>query len=387
MKHVKGAFEKLQERGFIHSASHMEETKKALDVGPVTFYHGIDPTADNLHIGHFFGLQIFKILQDYGHNGVLLVGNATAKIGDPSFKSDMRKPMTAEEVNHNAYSIGKAVSRFVDTQRTRIVFNDDWMRGRDFVDFAFSVGTHFNIAEMLSKDCYKNRLGSGLTFFELSYMLMQSFDFIHLNNTLGCTLQIGGSDQWANILAGVELGRKMSLENGKPRPLMMGFCYPLLTNSEGVKMGKTEKGVLWVNSDKTSPYEFYQHFYNVADEDVEKLLMFFTDLPPAEIKAMCKNDIIAAKKYMATAITQKIHGEFALDIPTETVDAGKGATLVDILALTSIIKSKREARELIEGGAILVDDEKIADVNYCPIKKEFLVKKGKKTFLKIVLKG
>jgi len=401
------AFNLLKERGFIHTASHEAEMKRALETSPITFYLGIDPTADNLHIGHFFALQIFRILQDHGHNGILLLGNATAMIGDPSFKNDMRKMMTQEEVNNNARGINALLHRFIDTKKATIVHNADWFKTQLFVPFMRNVGTHFNVSEMLSKDCYKNRLGKGLTFLEMGYMLMQGYDFVHLNQAHGCTLQLGGSDQWSNILAGVELGRKMALDNGNQRPLMMGFCNPLLVKADGTKMGKTESGTLWVSSSKTGAYDFYQYFVNVFDEDVQRLLTFFTSMPIDEIKTICKKDIVASKKLMAFEVTKKIHGEDAArqaeltasmlfskqglapvsGTPTETIALPVGSLLVDILAMTSIIKSKREARELITDSAILVNNERITDVNFAPTMPEFFIKKGKKTFLKVVLKG
>jgi len=400
------AFKVLQERGFIHTMSHEAELKKALESGRVVFYLGIDPTADNLHVGHFFGLQVFRILQNHGHKGVLLIGNATAMIGDPSFKNDMRKMLSRKEINRNAKKINTLLPRFIDVKSADIVHNANWFKKQKFVQFMHDVGVHFNVSEMLSKDCYKNRLGSGLTFLEMSYMLMQAYDFIHLNNKFGCTLQIGGSDQWSNILAGVELGRKMALVKGKDRSLMMAFCNPLLLNSNGTKMGKTEKGTLWVSGNKRDnvPYDCFQHFINVADADVERLLTFFTTMPVEDIKSLCKNDIVSAKKIMAYEVTKKIHGEIAAckardtstqlfnkdksddtgaNAPHETIQVPADATIADVLANTSIISSKREAKELIASGAILVDGEKITDPTMPIDKKEMLIKKGKKTFLSV----
>ncbi|MDR0461731.1 MAG: tyrosine--tRNA ligase [Christensenellaceae bacterium] len=386
------AFNILHERGFIKDCTHTAELKKALEK-PITFYLGVDPTADNLHIGHFFALQVFKILQDHGHHGILLIGNATAMIGDPSGKTDMRQMMTQETVDRNAHEIASILDRFIDTKSAKIVYNADWMKTENFVSFVREVVMNFPVAEMLTHDCYKNRLGNGLTLGEMCYMTMQANDFVHLNEKHNCTLQIGGSDQWANICAGVELGRKKALANGKPRPTLIGMCNPLLVKADGTKMGKTEKGVLWVSRGGTNAaYECYQHFINVFDQDVERLLRFFTDIPTADIAKMCKDDIITAKRLMAESVTKKIHGEGGLtrgnapweNIPTEKIKA-QGQSLVDILALTSIIQSKREAREMITGGAILIDNEKITDLNYMPTKSVFTVKKGKKTFLKIVL--
>jgi tyrosyl-tRNA synthetase len=397
-------FDVLTERGFVQNCTHPENLKKILEK-PVTFYLGIDPTADNLHIGHIFSMQVFKILQDYGHNGILLIGDATAAVGDPSFKNDMRKMLSRKEIDENTKSIQRVLGRFIDIDKCHVVHNKDWLGGSmGYVEFMRNIGQHFTVAKLLSHEIYKNRMHEGeLTFLELSYMLMQAYDFIHLNNEHGCILQIGGSDQWANILAGVELGRKMAFADGKARPEMFALTSPLLTNFEGKKMGKTEKGALWVSAEKTSVYDFYQYFINVADVDVEKLLLFFTDLPVKQIKEMCKINIIESKKVMAFAVTEKVHGTAEAakardlsvqlfstgaapaDTPTESVKLPKGSSITDILAATSIISSKREARELLAAGAILIDGEKIVDANFVPTKNEFIIKKGKKTFLKIKL--
>ena len=293
MEFKNNAFEELTNRGFVFQTTHLEETKKLLSSGPITFYLGIDPTADDLHIGHFFGLQMFRILQDCGHRGIVLIGGATAMIGDPSFKSDMRKLLTKEEVDRNAREIRGLLSRFIrlDGENPAIIVNNaDWLRQVGYVDFMREVGIHFNVAQMLSADAYKKRLeNGGLTFFEMGYMLMQAYDFVHLNDKFNCVLQIGGSDQWGNILAGTRLSRKMSLKNGEERPLMMGFTCPLLTNANGIKMGKTEKGTLWVSREKSSVFDFDQHFVNCLDEDVERLLRFFTKLDIEDIKKMCRD--------------------------------------------------------------------------------------------------
>jgi tyrosyl-tRNA synthetase len=380
-------FDYLKERGFVQNCTHEAELRKAMEK-PITFYMGIDPTADNLHIGHFFGLQVFKILQNYGHHGILLIGNATAMIGDPTFKNDARKMLGKKEVNENTKKIKESVGKFINLEKAKIVFNNDWFSKIDAVEFLCTVGRHFTVAQMLAKECYKNRItaNESLTVFEMNYMLMQAYDFVHLNDDFGCALQIGGSDQWGNITAGVELSRKMSFANGQERPVMFGLTFPLLTKADGTKMGKTESGALWLDPQKTSAYEFYQYFINADDRDVEKLLLYFTELPPEEIHKMCVHDIISAKKFMATAVTEKIHGKFELEMPTEVVHAPSGANLVDILALSSIISSKREAREMIQNGAILVDDEKVTDINFAVTKKEFVVKKGKKTFLRVQIK-
>ena len=406
------AFEQLENRGFVFQTTHLEETKKLLKQGPITFYIGIDPTADDLHIGHFFGLQMARILQDCGHKCIVLVGGATALIGDPTNKTDMRKMLSKEEVARNAREISSIIKRFVRTDGENpalVVDNADWLKQATYIDFLREVGVHFNVNEMLRNDLYKNRLEKGgLTFMEMGYMLMQAFDFIHLNNTFGCILQIGGSDQWGNIVAGVDLSRKMNFADGKERQLMMGLTCPLLTNAEGVKMGKTEKGTLWVSREKTSSFDFFQHFVNCLDADVERLLRFFTKIDVGTIKEMCATDIVKAKKLMAFEVTKLVHGEeealkaqeiaknlfeikqgISENMPTEEIDNWDKLSILDFLAKLSIISSKSEARRLIEQGGIIINNEKkqditeILDLNST---KEFIVKKGKKTFVKVIIK-
>ena len=399
MKFRNDAFEQLERRGFVFQTTHLEETKKLLKEKPITFYIGIDPTADDLHIGHFFGLQMARILQDCGHKCIVLVGGATALIGDPTNKTDMRKMLSKEEVARNAREISSIIKRFVRVDGDNpalVVDNADWLKPISYIDFLRDVGVNFNVNEMLSKDLYKNRLEKGgLTFMEMGYMLMQSFDFVHLNDKFNCVLQIGGSDQWGNICGGVELSRKMNFKDGTQRPLMMGLTCPLLTNSEGVKMGKTEKGTLWVSREKTSSFEFFQHFVNCLDADVE------------EIKRMCKQDIVKAKKIMAFEVTKLVHGETEAlkaqetaqnlfengninteNMPTETIKNIGETNILDFLSKLSIIKSKSEARRLIEQGGIEIDNIRKNDFNEILILNKsqvLIVKKGKKTFIKVII--
>ena len=405
------AFEQLEKRGFVFQTTHLEETKKILKEKPITFYIGIDPTADDLHIGHFFGLQMARILQDCGHKCIVLVGGATALIGDPSNKTDMRKMLSKEEVARNAREISSIIKRFVRVTGDNpalVVDNADWLKPISYINFLRDIGVHFNVNEMLSKDLYKNRLEKGgLTFMEMGYMLMQSFDFVHLNDKFGCVLQIGGSDQWGNICGGVELSRKMNFRDGTQRPLMMGLTCPLLTNAEGIKMGKTEKGTLWVSREKTSSFDFFQHFVNCLDADVERLLRFFTKIDVDEIKNMCEHDIVKAKKLMAFEVTKLVHGEQEAlkaqqiaqnlfengninteNMPTETINKVGEINIVDFLSSLSIIKSKSEARRLIEQGGIIIDNQKKCDINEnlkLTSQQELIVKKGKKTFLKVLI--
>ena len=403
-------FEILEERGFVFQTTHLEQTKKILKKGPITFYIGIDPTADDLHIGHFFGLQMARILQDCGHKCIILVGGATAMIGDPSGKRDMRKMMSKEEVKHNAEEIKQLLRQFVKLDGDNpalIVDNADWLNDRTFVDFLREVGSHFNVNEMLSKDLYKNRLKQGgLTFMEMGYMLMQAFDFVHLNDKFDCVLQIGGSDQWGNIVAGVDLSRKMNFVDGTERPLMMGLTCPLLTNAEGVKMGKTEKGTLWVSRDKTSAFEFFQHFVNCLDADVERLLRFFTKIKVEDIKLMCEENIVDAKRKMAFEVTKLVHGEeealkaletsnnlfskSTIDENMPTVEIkieGDRIGVIDFVALSGLVSSKSEIRRLINQQGILLDDKKVNIDDFVDLNvKKHVLKKGKKNFLKVVLK-
>ncbi len=405
------AFEQLEKRGFVFQTTHLEETKKTLKNGPITFYIGIDPTADDLHIGHFFGLQMARILQDCGHRCIVLVGGATALIGDPTNKSDMRKILSKEEVSRNAREISSIIKRFVRVDGDNpaiVVDNADWLKPITYIDFLRDIGVHFNVNEMLSKDLYKNRLEKGgLTFMEMGYMLMQSFDFVHLNDKFDCILQIGGSDQWGNICGGVELSRKMNFKDGTKRPLMMGLTCPLLTNADGVKMGKTEKGTLWVSREKTSAFEFFQHFVNCLDADVERLLRFFTKIDVEKIKAMCNEDILSAKKLMAFEVTKLVHGEeeaqkaketsenlftnggISENMPTQEIENVRKINILDFLAKLSIVKSKSDARRLIEQNGITINNEKKNDINEiidCDKTKEFIVKRGKKDFLKVKIK-
>ena len=402
------AFEQLEKRGFVFQATHLEETKKLLSKKPITFYIGIDPTADDLHIGHFFGLQMARILQDCGHRCIVLVGGATALIGDPTNKTDMRKMLSKEEVARNAKEISSIIKRFVRTDGDNpaiVVDNADWLKPVTYIDFLRDVGVHFNVNEMLSKDLYKSRLDKGgLTFMEMGYMLMQSFDFVHLNDKFDCVLQIGGSDQWGNICGGVELSRKMNFKDGKSRPLMMGLTCPLLTNANGIKMGKTEKGTLWVSRNKTSAYEFFQHFINCLDADVERLLRFFTNIDVEVIKKMCKEDIVKAKQVMAYEVTKLVHGEEEAnkarqtsrslfesgslneDVPTVAFSCNKSSiNAVDLILASGVVNSKSQIRSLIAQSGITVNGEKIKSEDEFNLtkNKQFLIKKGKKTFVNL----
>ena len=411
-------FEYLKERGYVYQATHEEQIKAILNSDKkVTFYLGIDPTADSLHIGHFFSLMMFRHLQRQGHRGILVIGGATALVGDPTGKSDMRKMMTHETVAHNVQEVKNLAARFIRTDGDNpamILDNSEWINSFNYVDFMRIVGTHFNVNRMLASEAYASRLANGgLTFLEMGYMLMQAYDFVHLNRTYDCVLQIGGSDQWGNIVAGTELSRKMNFHaEGKTTaeaPDTFGLTCPLLMTKEGKKMGKTESGTLWVARDRTTSYTFYQYFYNTQDSDTEMLLKLFTDIPTDEIKQMCQDDIIAAKKRMAYEITKLVHGEeeadkavaasqalFAggansEDVPTTEFDKAKmiaGMNIVDFVVETGFLPSKGEARRLIAGNGLSVDGAKVNDTTMMVStdKDSILLQKGKKNFLKVIFK-
>jgi tyrosyl-tRNA synthetase len=407
-------FEVLKERGYIYQATHEDKIREALNGEPITFYLGIDPTADSLHIGHFFALMMFRYLQDAGHKGILVVGGATALIGDPSGKSDMRKMLTKEEVQHNLEEVKALAKRFIKTEGDNpatIISNSEWMDSYSFVDFMREIGVHFNVNKMLASETYANRLKEGgLTFLEMGYMLMQSYDFMILNKKFNCKLQIGGSDQWGNIVAGVNLLRKSNFQNDEEVDKIYGLTCPLLMTKEGKKMGKTESGTLWVAREKTTVFDFYQYFYNVKDEDTETLLRLFTRVPLNQIITLCNEDIISAKRLMAYEITKLVHGEeeadkvataatelfgrssVSDDIPKIELDKSvieQGINLVELLTVTKFISSKSEAKRLIAQGGIYLNNEKMERVEELitenSLTENYIVlKRGKKNYLKVV---
>ena len=408
----KKLFDILKERGYIKDLTHEKEIIDLINGEPMTFYLGIDPTADSLHIGHFFALTMFRWLQDFGHKGIVLVGGATALIGDPTGKSDMRKMLSKEDVEHNKKEVKELVKRFVRTDGDNpaiIVDNADWICDKTYVDFMRDIGVHFNVNNMLSADCYKKRLEQGgLTFLEMGYMLMQAFDFVHLNKEFGCRLQIGGSDQWGNIIAGVDLSRKIGFSEDKKIDPLFGLVCPLLIKADGEKMGKTATGTLWVSRDKTSTFDFFQAWMNSFDEDVERSLSFFTRLEIAEIKELCKKDIREAKKLLAFEVTKLVHGEeeaikakntaeelfqnkgISKDMPTITLNNELNINIVDLLVKTNLAASKSEARRLIEQNGISINQQKVTlekVITKEDLTDDFIVvQKGKKIFLKVIFK-
>lgn len=408
----KKLFDILKERGYVKDLTHEREIIDLINGEPMTFYLGIDPTADSLHIGHFFALTMFRWLQDFGHHGIILIGGATALIGDPTGKSDMRKILSKEEVAHNKAEVKELVKRFVKTDGDNpaiIVDNADWICDKTYVDFMRDIGVHFNVNTMLAADCYKKRLeNGGLTFLEMGYMLMQAFDFVHLNKKYGCRLQIGGSDQWGNILAGADLSRKIRFSEGKKIDPLFGFTCPLLIKADGEKMGKTATGTLWVSRDKTTPFDFYQAWINSFDEDVERSLSFFTRMEISDIKELCEKDIRQTKKLLAFEVTKLVHGEkedIKAKKKAEELFSNKGMSdnmptikltknllninIIDLLLETKIVSSKSEARRLIEQNGISINQEKVKlaeqiitdkDLNY----NSLIIQKGKKVFLKVI---
>lgn len=402
---MENVFNILEERDYIEQMTHPQEIKELFGKESVPFYIGIDPTADSLHVGHFVSLMVASHMQKCGHKPIILVGGGTATIGDPTGKTDMRKMLSREELNHNVECIKEQIEKFVSFEGNNaaiIVNNADWLLDLKFVDFVREIGSLFSVNRMLAAECYKQRMETGLTFFEMSYMLMQSYDFLYLYNKYGCKLQIGGNDQWSNIIGGVELIRKIGKDDS------FGLTFKLLTTKEGKKMGKTEKGALWLNPEKTSPYGFYQYWRNVEDESVENVFKMLTFLPLEQIKELTSYQderINEAKKILAFEITKLVHGEDEAKKAEEASNAlfnGKGnldnmptvkinnsnISIIDAIILTNIAPSKGQARTLITQGGISLNDEKITDVNYTLSEKDFrnnyaILKKGKKVFYKL----
>ena len=398
----------LYERGFVHQLTHDEEIRELLETEKITFYIGFDPTADSLHVGHFLGMMVMAHMQRAGHRPICLIGGGTAMIGDPSGKTDMRKMMTAETIAHNGECFKKQMRRFIDftDDKALMMNNADWLMKLNYVEMLRSVGASFSVNRMLTADCFKQRLERGLSFLEFNYMIMQAYDFLELYRLTGCVMQMGGADQWSNILAGADLIRR---KEAKPA---FGLTFTLLTTSDGRKMGKTEKGALWLDPEKTSPYDFYQYWRNVDDADVAKCLALLTFLPMEEVRRLATlkdQEINMAKKVLAFEVTQLVHGQEeaekakqaaealfggagALDnAPTVTISREIiGGKLVDILTIAGIFASKGEARRLIQGGGLYVKDEKVVDPDALLMLDQFesdslLIRKGKKSFHRLVL--
>ena len=406
-------YEVLKERGLLNQCTDEETLKKVLESGePIVLYEGSDPTMDSLHIGHCVPYCIMRRFQKAGHKVILLMGGATAGIGDPTGKTELRKMLTDDEINHNIEEIKKTLSVFLDFEGENpaiIVNNADWYKGYDYVKFMRDVGLHFNVNKMLSSEIYSNRMeNGGLTFFEMGYMLMQAYDFVYLNRKYGCTLEYGGQDQWGNIVAGVELQRKLNYINNTNITLL-GATNPLLVTPEGKKMGKTEKGAIWIKKDKISAYDFYQGIYQTPDSCLRMMFALFTDIPMNEVDDMLAKDIIDAKKKLCYEITKFVRGKEDADKAVEATNSlfGNGDNLsdaptfivskdsigknvVDICVEAKLVSSKGEAKRLIMQNGINLNDEKV-ELNTTLKQEDFekgyaLLKKGKKSYIKLEIK-
>jgi len=403
-------FDELQRRGYIKQLTHEDEIKKALTEEKVTFYIGFDPTADSLHVGHFIAMMFMAHMQRAGHKPIALVGGGTAMIGDPSGKTDMRSMLSREDIEENIVGIKKQMEKFIDfsDDKALLLNNADWLMNLNYVDFLRDIGVHFSVNNMLRAESIKQRLEKGLSFLEFNYMLMQGYDFLYLNQNHGCTMQLGGDDQWSNMLAGIDLVRR------KERKTAYAMTCTLLTNSEGQKMGKTVNGALWLNPEKTPVYDFYQYWRNVDDRDVVKCLklLTFVDINEIErIEALEGQDINEAKKLLAYEVTKLVHGEEEADkaksaaealfgggtdlsnVPTiEITKSDLEKTLLEILLAGGVFPSKAEGRRNMEQGGVSIDEEKITDLQHKLKEEDFkedyvLVKKGKKKIYRVLLVG
>ena len=402
-------FEEFKRRGLIAQCTDEEKVKELLEKEKVTFYIGFDATADSLHVGHFLQLIVIKHLQKAGHVPILLLGTGTTMIGDPTGKTDMRKMMTVDEINYNADQFLKQMSKFVDITLGKAIIarNGDWLMNLKYIELLRDVGVHFSVNKMLSADCVKTRLERGCTFLEFNYMIMQSYDFLHLFREYGCKMELGGNDQWSNILGGVDLVRRVEREE------VYGLTFTLLTTKEGKKMGKTENGALWLNPEKTTPYEFFQYWRNVDDADVINCLKLLTFLPIEEIEAMENwqgSELNKAKEILAYELTKMVHSKEDADkaleaakalfsggsdnsnipatqLPEELFQDGS-VGILDLLVSAGLAPSKAEGRRLVQQGGISVNEEKVMDPTArIPAdlfaKGDVIVKKGKKVFHKV----
>ena len=403
-------YDVLVDRGFVKQMSHEEEIKELLAKEKITFYIGFDPTADSLHVGHFIALMMMAHMQQAGHRPIVLLGGGTGMVGDPSGKDEMRKMLTPEFINHNIECFKKQMSRFIDFSEGKAIIanNADWLLSLNYVNLLREVGPHFTVNRMLAAECYKKRWDKGLTFFEFNYMIMQSYDFWKLHKDYGCIMELGGDDQWSNMIGGVELIRRKDQQ-----PAYCMTCK-LLTTSDGRKMGKTEKGALWLDPEKTSPYDFYQYWRNVGDGDVENCLALLTFLPMDEVRrlgALKDAAINEAKKVLAFEVTKLVHGEeeaikaeqatAALfgggvdmsNVPTiEITTEQMSAKLIDVLTANKIFSSKREARTMISQGAVTVKENVVKEPEFALApemfdeEKALLIRKGEKKFFRLIVR-
>lgn len=404
-------FDTLMERGFIEQCTHEKEIRDLLENEKVTFYIGFDPTADSLHVGHFVTVMAMSHMQKAGHKPIVLFGGGTAMIGDPTGKTDMRKMMTVETIDHNVACFKKQMSRFISFENDAAIMvnNGDWLRNLNYINLLREVGPYFNVNQMLAAECYKQRMEKGLSFLEFNYMIMQSYDFLELYRRYNCKLELGGNDQWSNILGGVKLVRCLHGDQS------FGMTFSLLTNSEGKKMGKTEKGAVWLDPEKTSPYEFYQYWRNVADADVKRCLSLLTFIPMEEVNALTNVEgaaINKAKERLAYEVTKIVHGEEEAEkaqmaakalflggahggsIPSTEMAASdfeEGMDILTLLQQTKLIPSRSEGRRLVTQNGIKVNEQPVTDPNakftVADFKEnELMIQKGKKVFHKVILK-
>ncbi|MFA9380084.1 MAG: tyrosine--tRNA ligase [Acetanaerobacterium sp.] len=404
-------FDVLKERGLIAQMTHENEIRELLENEKVTFYIGFDATADSLHVGHFLQMMVMSHMQRAGHRPIALLGTGTTMVGDPTGKSDMRKMLTPEEIEHNAECFRRQMSKFIDFSDDKAIIakNGDWLMNLNYIEFLREIGVHFSVNRMLTADCFKTRLEKGLTFIEFNYMLMQSYDFLKLSRDFDCKLQLGGDDQWSNIIGGVELARRCDARD------VYGMTFTLLTTKEGKKMGKTEKGAIWLDPEKTPPYEFFQYWRNVEDSDVINCLKLITFVPIEEIREMEHwegSELNKAKERLAYELTTLVHGKDEAEkarsaaralfsaggsdenMPTTQLAAGGLADgkmdILELLTLTGLVPSKGEARRLIQQGGISINGEKVANIAATISQTDFtdgqmMIKKGKKVFHKVVL--
>ena len=405
-------FDILQERGLVAQTTHEEEIRELLEKEKITFYIGFDPTADSLHIGHFMQLIVMKHMQNAGHTPIVLLGGGTTMVGDPTGKADMRPMISQETIQYNADRFKEQMSRFIEfgdkPGQARMVNNADWLLKLNYVDFLREVGVHFSVNRMLTAECFKTRMEKGLSFLEFNYMLMQGYDFYKLNRDYDCKMEFGGDDQWSNIIGGIELIRKKA---GKSA---YGMTFTLLTNSEGKKMGKTEKGALWLDAEKVSPYDFYQYWRNVDDRDVIRMLKLVTFIPMEEIREYEKlegQELNKIKALLAYEVTKMVHGEEEAkkaqeaaqsvfgagaanaNMPTyelKKADLGDGVNVIDLMVMAGLVPSKGEGRRVIQQGGLSIDGEKVADIAEMVTEDRFndgiiVIKKGKKVHIKVQL--
>ncbi len=404
---MENVFDILKERGLIAQTTHEDEIRELLGREKVTFYIGFDPTADSLHVGHFLQMVVMRHMQNAGHRPIALVGGGTAMVGDPSGRTDMRQMMTVETINYNCERFKKQLSCIVDFSEDKAIMvnNADWLRGLNYIEFLRDIGSCFSVNEMLRAKCFQTRLEKGLSFLEFNYMLMQSYDFLELNKKYGCKIELGGDDQWSNILGGIDLVRR------KENKQVYGMTFTLLTTSDGKKMGKTAKGALWLDPEKVSPYEFYQYWRNVDDADVVRLLKMITFVPMDEIREMEKwegAELNKAKVRLAYEVTKLVHGEENANSAKATAEGIFGGAeggempntvlsaselsdetpLLDLMLLAKLIPSKGEGRRLVQQGGVSVDGEKVSDpaktIEKSLLLNGIVIKKGKKVFHKVV---